>query len=375
MLFHTAPFGVFLVVVVTAAWALADRPRARTGLLLIASYWFYASWDLRYAALIGAVTFVDFVGALWLSRLDGRARQALVSVVVGLNLGCLGYFKYANFFLENLGDDATATRCRSTSTSPATPTWRSAPPACSASACRSTSTRPTRPPRSSTSGAAGTSPSRASCATTSTSRSAATASANRAATPTSWITMLLGGLWHGAGLDIRRLGRRGTASAAGAGGPPGGLAGRAWRALRRRARPCAHRARLPRVRAVAVILDAGALIAVEAGDRAMMARLVVAQTQGEALRTHAMVVAQVWREARGRQALLARLLRCVAIVAVDDALGRRAGELLGRSHTSDPIDAAVVLIARERETVVTSDPDDLRRLAAAVPKNLRIVAT
>jgi alginate O-acetyltransferase complex protein AlgI len=106
MLFHTAPFGVFLVVVVTAAWALADRPRARTGLLLIASYWFYASWDLRYAALIAAVTFVDFVGALWLSRLVGRVRQALVSAVVGLNLGCLGYFKYANFFLENLGEEA-----------------------------------------------------------------------------------------------------------------------------------------------------------------------------------------------------------------------------------------------------------------------------
>ncbi len=57
-----------------------------------------------------------------------------------------------------------------------------------------------------------------------------------------------------------------------------------------------------------LILDAGALVAVDRGDRAMIARLQVAQRAGLELRSNAMVVAQVWRDRHGRQASLARLL-------------------------------------------------------------------
>lgn len=122
-----------------------------------------------------------------------------------------------------------------------------------------------------------------------------------------------------------------------------------------------------------MILDAGALIAVDRNSRAMMARLLAAQLEGDELRTHAMVVAQVWRDAGGRQALLARLLRSVAVVPIDEALGRLAGELLGRSKRSDPIDAAVVLISRDGEIVLTGDPDDLRPLAEAAARSIHIV--
>jgi hypothetical protein len=82
----------------------------------------------------------------------------------------------------------------------------------------------------------------------------------------------------------------------------------------------------------------------------------------------------VWRDAGGRQALLARLLRSVVVVSIDEALGRRAGELLGRSNHTDPIDAAVVLIARDGEVVLTSDPDDLRPLAEAAGRSIPIVS-
>jgi len=123
-----------------------------------------------------------------------------------------------------------------------------------------------------------------------------------------------------------------------------------------------------------VILDAGALIAVDRNSRAMMARLLAAQLEGEELRTHAMVVAQVWRDAGGRQALLARLLGSVAVLPIDEALGRRAGELLGRSKRTDSIDAALVLISREGEVVLTGDPDDLRPLAEAAGRSIHVVA-
>jgi predicted nucleic acid-binding protein len=122
-----------------------------------------------------------------------------------------------------------------------------------------------------------------------------------------------------------------------------------------------------------MILDAGALIAVSRNDRAMIARLVAAEEEGDELTTHSMVVAQVWRDHRGRQAPLARLLRGVNIVSIDDDLGRRCGELLGNAKTSDPIDAAVVLIATDGETVVTSDPDDIRHLARFAKRRIVVI--
>jgi hypothetical protein len=46
-----------------------------------------------------------------------------------------------------------------------------------------------------------------------------------------------------------------------------------------------------------------------------------------------------------------------------EALGRRAGLLLGRAHTSDVVNAAVVLVAADGDSVLTSDPDDIGHLA------------
>ena len=63
----------------------------------------------------------------------------------------------------------------------------------------------------------------------------------------------------------------------------------------------------------ALILDAGALVAVDRDDRAMMARLRASQQHGLELRTNAMVVAQVWRDRHGRQANMARLLQAVDV--------------------------------------------------------------
>ncbi|MCY3657165.1 MAG: hypothetical protein OXH97_04895 [Chloroflexota bacterium] len=83
------------------------------------------------------------------------------------------------------------------------------------------------------------------------------------------------------------------------------------------------------------------------------------------LRAPAVVVAQAWRNSDGRQARLARLLRTVEIVVVDLDLARRAGQLLGRSATADPIDAMVVLVAKDEDAILTTDPDDIAHLAAA----------
>jgi hypothetical protein len=124
----------------------------------------------------------------------------------------------------------------------------------------------------------------------------------------------------------------------------------------------------------ALVLDAGALVAIDRADRSMIARLAVAQQHGIELRSNAMVVAQVWRDRRGHQASLARLLRAVDVHAISHENGRQAGVLLGLTGTTDPVDATVVLLARPGDRILTSDPDDLTRLASAAGNSAVIVA-
>jgi hypothetical protein len=123
----------------------------------------------------------------------------------------------------------------------------------------------------------------------------------------------------------------------------------------------------------ALILDAGALVAVDRDDRAMIARLRAAQQHGLELRSNAMAVAQAWRDPHGRQVRLARLLRAVDVRAIDHEAGRAAGVLLGAADTSDPIDATVVLLAAPADRILTADPADLTRLARAASSRAVIV--
>ncbi len=107
-------------------------------------------------------------------------------------------------------------------------------------------------------------------------------------------------------------------------------------------------------------LDVGALIALERGDGNMIALLQEALKQRVALSVPAGVVGQVWRDG-ARQVTLARFFRSREVFPLDELTARAAGELCGLSGTSDVIDAQVVITARsERQTVVTSEPDDLR---------------
>jgi hypothetical protein len=128
----------------------------------------------------------------------------------------------------------------------------------------------------------------------------------------------------------------------------------------------AARARTPHQ---GLTLDAGALIALDRGDRRVLFLLQLAHADRRPIRIPAGVLGQVWRNG-SRQALLARFLRAreVEIIALDDTLARAAGELCGAAGTSDVIDASVMLVARTHgDGVLTSDPGDLRRLDPAIP--------
>lgn len=111
-------------------------------------------------------------------------------------------------------------------------------------------------------------------------------------------------------------------------------------------------------------LDAGALIAFERNDRAVVAIIARAWERKIRLAAPAGIVGQVWRDGR-RQARLARLLGSdlIEIEPLDDERARAAGQLCGVAGTSDVIDASVALCARARgHAVLTADAEDLRRL-------------
>lgn len=115
-----------------------------------------------------------------------------------------------------------------------------------------------------------------------------------------------------------------------------------------------------------VTLDTGALIALERGGGRITALLErISGEPGATVNVPAGVLGQAWRDGR-HQARLARLLSApeTNVVELDELTARAVGVLLGRTGTSDVVDASVAICAREcHQAVVSSDPDDLHRLA------------
>ncbi len=99
----------------------------------------------------------------------------------------------------------------------------------------------------------------------------------------------------------------------------------------------------------------------------------MAERNGLALRSTGVVLAEVWRDARGRQANLARLLKSVDVKAVDQRLGQEAGVLLGKSGVNDAADATIVAVAATGDRILTSDPLDIRKLVSASRRSILVV--
>jgi hypothetical protein len=124
------------------------------------------------------------------------------------------------------------------------------------------------------------------------------------------------------------------------------------------------------------VLDAGALIALDRGDRDAWALLTEVHRMGQRPVVPAPVLAQAWRGGP-RQSRLAKVLSAAELIVADGPLSRRAGELLGRAKTSDVLDALVALAAQDRPgyEVLTSDPKDIHHLlqTLAVQRIIRVV--
>ena len=104
MLFPTLDFAIFFLVAFVLIWAASPSNEWRKILLLLGSWVFYGAWDWRFVALLIASAVINWGAARLIYDAESRPRQKLI-VTIGIiaNLGILGFFKYYDFFLEELG--------------------------------------------------------------------------------------------------------------------------------------------------------------------------------------------------------------------------------------------------------------------------------
>jgi alginate O-acetyltransferase complex protein AlgI len=105
MLFNSIEFLFFFLPFVLLVFYLLQRVGNRTSILAwltLASFFFYGWWNPAYLALLGLSIAVNYSLGLWLCRSTGEKKPWMLAIGVAFNLGLLAYFKYANFFIENI---------------------------------------------------------------------------------------------------------------------------------------------------------------------------------------------------------------------------------------------------------------------------------
>ncbi len=99
MLFNSLSYAIFLPIVFILYWLLPHK--YRWILLLIASYYFYMSWNIKYVFLIFLTTLVSYLSAIFIEKYE-KHKKLILTITLVVCLGVLFVFKYFNFFFETL---------------------------------------------------------------------------------------------------------------------------------------------------------------------------------------------------------------------------------------------------------------------------------
>src|ERR1035438_9100467 len=122
-----------------------------------------------------------------------------------------------------------------------------------------------------------------------------------------------------------------------------------------------------------IVYDAGVLAAADRNERRAWAEHKIRLELGLTPLVPAPVVAQVSRSPQ--QAQLRRFLTGCVVVPLGETEAHEAGRLLGKTKTSDVVDAVVVTTAlRQKATILTGDPGDMERLVRASGREVAVVA-
>lgn len=101
MLFNSIDFLFFFPIVTVIFFAVPKRLRILW--LLVISYYFYMSWNPKYAVLIAFSTLITFASGILMEKVKGKRSKKIVLVISLMsNLMILGIFKYADFALNTL---------------------------------------------------------------------------------------------------------------------------------------------------------------------------------------------------------------------------------------------------------------------------------
>lgn len=106
MIFNSIDYAVFLSLVFVLYWFVTQNNlKAQNILLLIAGYFFYASWDYRFLLLLLFSTLLNFITGIKIheSQEANKRRFWFYSGVV-MNVGILGIFKFSDFWLNAVSD-------------------------------------------------------------------------------------------------------------------------------------------------------------------------------------------------------------------------------------------------------------------------------
>jgi D-alanyl-lipoteichoic acid acyltransferase DltB (MBOAT superfamily) len=105
LLFPTATFAIFFLIVLPLSWLTMPWPHRWRPFIIVASYVFYSWWDWRFVFLLAGCTIWNQVLAvrIWRSQVQSQRKALLVLALAG-NVGLLGYFKYYDFFVSS-GDN------------------------------------------------------------------------------------------------------------------------------------------------------------------------------------------------------------------------------------------------------------------------------
>ena len=102
MLFPTATFAIFFLIVLPLSWLAMPKPARWRPFILVASYVFYSWWDWRFIFLLAGCTVWNQVLAVRIHRATAQPQKKLLLwVALAGNLGVLGYFKYYDFFVDS----------------------------------------------------------------------------------------------------------------------------------------------------------------------------------------------------------------------------------------------------------------------------------
>jgi predicted nucleic acid-binding protein len=122
-----------------------------------------------------------------------------------------------------------------------------------------------------------------------------------------------------------------------------------------------------------VVYDAAVLVAADRNDRRIWAEHKARLEFGVVPSVPAPVVAQVSRSPQ--QAQLRRLLTGCEVVPLGESEAHAAGRLLGKTKTTDVVDAVVVTTAlSQKALILTGDVGDIKRLVVASGRNLVVLA-